>query len=180
MFNRNCLLFDEVFTVDQPDLNTVPEYHLKGDNGEFLHYEDLPSGAKAEALIPILVASCLHLPSSPHKHAIQDVFGRLVFHAWSSLCGFHVTHKGSPSGLTVEATTYLHGRSLSSLMGVPEEAFIHFVILTDFLRYHFDSLKDLSFKYRHLLSGSNDFTNVSDLLETYAGKKALTKVEKGF
>ena len=66
-----------------------------------------------------------------------------------------------------------------NLMGVPEEAFIRFVIITDFLRYHFDTAGGLSKKYRHLLS-ANDYKNVATLLKEYNGKKASTRPEKGF
>lgn len=161
----------------------VPECHLKVADGEYLSYNDLPSDAKAEALIPILVASCLQLSTSDHKHAIQDVFGRMVFHARSSLCGFHVTRKGSPSSLTAEATSHLHGHSLSSLIGSSEEAFIRFVIITDFLRYHFATVSDLAVKYRHLLSSGTKgdaYVNLSLLLETYTGVRGSCKLEKGF
>jgi hypothetical protein len=165
-----------------PALHIFPECGLKAADGEYLSYDDLPSDAKAEALIPILVASCLHLSTSDCKHAIQDVFGRMVFHARSSLCGYHVTRKGSPSSLTVEATSHLHGHSLSSLMGSSEEAFIRFVIITDFLRYHFSTVSDLAVKYCHLLSsGNNDgYMHLSTLLETYDGVKGSSKLEKGF
>ena len=66
-----------------------------------------------------------------------------------------------------------------NLMGVPEEAFIRFVIITDFLRYHFDTVGALCKKYRHLLS-ANDYNNVATLLKEYDGVKALTRPEKGF
>jgi hypothetical protein len=66
-------------------------------------------------------------------------------------------------------------------MGVPEEAFIRFVIITDFLRYHFNRLTHLSKKYRHLLSRKNeDYNAIVSLLEGYEGAKVLTKPEKGF
>jgi hypothetical protein len=65
-------------------------------------------------------------------------------------------------------------------MGAAEEAFIRFVIITDFLRYHIETVGDLSIKYAHLLSGDNEDANLSHLLETYEGVKAVTKPEKGF
>jgi hypothetical protein len=129
--------------------------------------------------MPIIVASSFSLSSSHYKHLLQDIFGRLVFQNRSSLCGFFVTQKGSVSLLTPQATSYLHGRSLLNLMGVPEEAFIRFVIITDFLRYHFDALGVFSKKYRHLLS-ANDYKNIATLLKEYDGVKALTRPEKGF
>jgi hypothetical protein len=152
---------------------------LKGDDGKYLSYSELPSRAKAEALMPVLVSSCLSLSSSPYKPVLQDIFGRLVFQNRSALCGFFITQKGSVSLLTPQATSYLHGRSLMNLMGVPEEAFIRFVIITDFLRYHFDAVGALCKKYRHLLS-ANDYNNVATLLKEYDGVKALTRPEKGF
>ena len=53
------------------------------------------------------------------------------------------------------------------------------MIITDFLRYHFDALGVLSKKYRHLLS-ANDYKNIATLLKEYDGVKALTRPEKGF
>jgi hypothetical protein len=64
-------------------------------------------------------------------------------------------------------------------MGVPEEAFIRFLILTDFLRYHFDMVGRFSKKYRHLLSDS-DYDSVTTLLKDYDGVKGCTRPEKGF
>ena len=157
--------------------NTV----LKGKDGRYLSYENLPSHAKAEALFPIIVASCLKLSSSTYKHVLQDIFGRLVFHARMSVCGFVITCKGSVSDLTDEAASYLHGRLLKNVMGMPEEAFIRFVIITDFLHYHFVSLGHLSKKYRHLLPGKNeDYNGILALLESYQGVKVNRKPEKGF
>jgi len=170
------LLFFPEFRVDNDE---VPDALLKGDDGDYLSYSDLPSRAKAEALMPIIVASSFSLSSSHYKHLLQDIFGRLVFQNRSSLCGFFVTQKGSVSLLTPQATSYLHGRSLLNLMGVPEEAFIRFVIITDFLRYHFDALGVFSKKYRHLLS-ANDYKNIATLLKEYDEVKALTRPEKGF
>jgi hypothetical protein len=180
--NVHFPIFDPMLSGGNPALNMIPECRLKEAEGEYLSYDDLPSDAKAEALIPILVSSCLHLPTSDYKHAIQDVFGRMVFHARSSLCGYHVTRKGSPSSLTVEATSHLHGRSLSSFIGSSEEAFIRFVIITDFLRYHFATVSDLAVKYRHLLSGEDNdgCVHLSRLLETYEGVRGSSKLEKGF
>lgn len=175
MFSRlsdSFAIFEQVFCEEHPvPVINITDSLLKGEEGDYLCYDDLPRHAKAEALIPILVASCLDLASSSHQSVVQDIFGRLAFHARSSLCGFHVTRKGSPSVLTIEATSYLHGRSLTSLMGAPEEAFIRFVIITDFFRYHFEAVGELSVKYRHLLD--NGVTNVAHLQETYVGVKAV-------
>ena len=56
------LLFFSEFRVDNDE---VPIALLKEVDGDYLSYSDLPSRAKAEALMPILVASCLSLSSSP-------------------------------------------------------------------------------------------------------------------
>lgn len=141
-------------------------------------FDELPSEAKAEALIPLLLSSCAHLPSSPYQHAFQDIFGRLVFYARSALCGFHVTHKGSASDLTVEAKSYLHGRSLSSLMGAPEEAFVRFVIITDFVRHHYNSVFSLVEKYKHLIADNKGYSDLNGILEDWVGTKGVP--EKGF
>jgi hypothetical protein len=66
------------------------------------------------------------------------------------------------------------------LIGSSEEAFIRFVIITDFLRYHFATVSDLAHKYTHLLSDDDGDVHLSHLLETYDGVKGLTKPEKGF
>lgn len=147
-------------------------------NGHELTFDDLPSEAKAESLIPILLASCLHLPSSPYKHAFQDIFGRLVFHARSSFCGFHVTRKGSSSDLTAEAKVYLNGRSLSSLMGASEEAFIRFLIITDFVKHHFCSIGNLLSKYDYLFHDKEKLNELNSLLMNWVGNKGCP--EKGF
>ena len=119
-------MFDHIFHVTPPEVdhekvldNTIV---LKGKDGRYLSYDELSSHTKAEALFPIIVASCLNLSSSTYKHVMQDIFGRLVFHARTSLCGFVVTRKGSDTDLTDEATSYLHGRLLKNVMGLPEEA----------------------------------------------------------
>ena len=157
--NPGFPIFDHIFNTDfQVDHDEIPATVLRGEDGEYLAYDDLPSHTKAEALFAIFVTSCLNLSSSPYQHVLQDVFGRLVFHARMSVCGFVITHKGSASNLTDAAASYLHGRALKNLMGVPEEAFIRFVIITDFLRYHFDTLGYLSKKYRHLLSARMTMT----------------------
>jgi hypothetical protein len=155
--NPGFPIFDLLFKVDfQVDNEEVQNALLKGYDGEYLSYDDLPSHAKAEALIPILVSSCLNLSSSMYKHVIQDIFGRLVFHARSALCGFYASCKGSNSELSLQAASYLHDRSMMNLFGVPEEALVCFLILTDFLRYHFDMVGWFSKKYRHLLSNDTD------------------------
>jgi hypothetical protein len=140
---------------------------------------DLPSRAKAEALIVILLSSCLNLASSPYKNVIQDVFGRLVFHSRSGLCHFVINRNGNLSDLSHEAASYLHGRALSSSMGVPEEAFVQFVIITDLIRYHFHAISDFSKKYHHLL-GDDDYKKIVLLTKDYTGAKALSKLEKGW
>ena len=152
--------------------------HLLKRDGHDLMFDELPSEAKAESLIPILLASCVHLPSSPYQHAFQDILGRLVFYARSALCGFHVTRKGSASDLTVEAKSYLHGRSLSSLMVAPEEAFVHFLIITDFVRHHYNSVCNLVAKYKHLICDNEGYSQLNALLENWVGMKGVP--EKGF
>jgi hypothetical protein len=172
---------DLIFKADfVHDDDPMPESLLKVSGcDEYLSFVDLPSRAKAEALIVILLSSCLNLASSPYKNVIQDVFGRLVFHSRSGLCRFVVNRNGNLSDLSHEAASYLHGRALSSLMGVPEEAFVRFVIITDLLRYHFHAIGDFSKKYRHLL-GDDDYKKIVLLTKDYTGAKALSKPEKGW
>jgi hypothetical protein len=175
-------IFDLVFhtNLQEMEQDKIDNTVLKGKDGQYLSYDDLPSHAKAEALFPIIVASCLNLSSS-YKHVLQDIFGHLVFHARTSVCGFVVTCRGSASDLSNEAASYLHGRFLKNLMGVPEETFIWFVIITDFLHYHYHTLGHLSKKYRHLLSRKNeDYNGIVHLHMTYEGVKDLMKPEKGF
>jgi hypothetical protein len=114
-----------------------------------------------------------------HFLGVHGTFVVLFNVQLQSLC-FHVTRKGSPSSLTVEATSHLHSHSLSSLIGSSEEAFICFVIITDFLHYHFATVSDLAHKYNHLLSDDDGDIHLSHLQETYDGVKGLTKPEKGF
>ena len=178
-FSPGFPLFDQQFNPEfVVDHDIVPEAVLKGNDSDYLRFEDLPIPAKTEALVVILVSSCLNLSSSAYKRLIQDIFGRLAFHARSGLCPFVVNRKGDPSQLTTDAAAYLHGRLLSDLMGVAEEAFIRFVILTDFLRYHFDVIVTLSKKYRHLI-GSDNYNKIAALTKSYKGTIA-NKPEKGF
>jgi hypothetical protein len=61
-------MFDGISIPDEDiPLNIVVSRLLKRNGHELMF--DLPSEAKAESLIPILLDSCLHLPSSPYKHA---------------------------------------------------------------------------------------------------------------
>jgi hypothetical protein len=126
-FNPGFRILDLIFKTNFVyDEDPMPESLLKEVSGgdEYLSFVDLPSRAKAEALIVILLSLCLNLASSPYKNVIQDVFGHLVFHSRSGLCRFSVNCNGNLSDLSHEAASYLHGRALSSLMGVPEEAFV--------------------------------------------------------
>jgi hypothetical protein len=178
-FNPGFPLFEQQFNPEfVADHDVVPEALLKGNDSDYLHFEDLPIPAKTEALVVILVSACLNLSSSAYKHLIQDIFGRLCFHARSGICPFVVNRKGDPSQLTSDAAAYLHGRCLSDLMGAAEEAFIRFVMVTDFLRYHFDVIIALSKKYRHLI-GSDNYKKIAALTNCYEGKIAK-KPEKGF
>jgi hypothetical protein len=161
-----------------PSHDIVPEAVLKGNDSHYLPFEDLPTSAKIEALLVIIVSSCLNLTASAYNRLIQDIFARLVFHGRASVCPFVVTRKGDQSQLSTDAAAHLHGRSLSTLMGVPEEAFVRFVVVTDFLRYHFDVINALAKKYRHLI-GTDNYTQIAALTKSYKGNKA-TKPEKGF
>lgn len=179
-FDPGFALFDQKFNEDFPGENVpVLRALLKGDDGNYLCFESLPDRAKAECLIPILAASCTALYKSPFKHVIQNIFGRLVFHARTSLNRFVVNRKGNLSLLTNEACSHLHGKSLVRLMGVPEEAFVRFVIITDLVRYHQDDIREYSVKYRHLL-GDDVYANISALLNKFSGRQESTRPEKGF
>jgi hypothetical protein len=148
-------------TAEDYDVDYYTFLDLNGDDGRYLTYDELPNECKAEALVPILAASCLNLPLVPFKHIIQDMFGHLVFHSQSSFIGFTVCHRDSPSVLMPKAQSYLHGKSLSSLMGPCEEAFAWFIILTELLCHHNRDLHVLSDKYQALLSFPNDEKNTS-------------------
>jgi hypothetical protein len=66
-------------------------------------------------------------------------------------------------------------------MGAQEEAFIHFVIITDLLCYHFSALSTLSILLKSFPRPCLiDCKLLSDLLNSYQGARSLTKQEKGF
>jgi hypothetical protein len=135
---------------------------------------------QAEALIVILLASCWDLPSSPHHCIIQDIFGRLLFHARSSLYAFPVNQKGSgPSALTDRACLHLNGTPLSQYMGIPEEAFVRFVLIVDVFRYHYDDIRLYAEKYKSIL-GDPSYETILAALDGYTGTKNMAKVEKGY
>jgi hypothetical protein len=176
-------ILDQVFAEGYSEKEWIPSTAstFVGTSGKFHSYEELPPPAKAATLILILVTSCLDLPSCRFNHLIQDVFGRLVFHGRSSLCSFRVSRKGRPSELTIEASSHLHGRALSTIMRPQEEAFIRFVIITDMCRYHFSALSTIcELLKKYPKSCLIDCKLLSDHLNSYQGARSLTKQEKGF
>jgi hypothetical protein len=125
----------------------------------------------------------LHVPSVLHLCLTSMLsktfcFGHLVFQNRSSNCGLFVTQKSSVSLLTPQVMSDLNGCSLMIFMGVYKEGFICFVIITNFLQYHFDMVSFLSNKYHRLLS-TNDSKNIDTLLKECDGVKARTHPKKG-
>jgi hypothetical protein len=122
----------------------------------------------------------LDLPSSPHHDILQDIFGRLAFHARSNLVTFNINRKGGGlSELSVHAAEHLHGKPLSRFMGIREEAFVRFVLIVDIFRYHYDDIPLYAEKYKYIL-GDSSYDTIVGAVGEYAGTAKLTKVEKGY
>ena len=175
-------ILDQVLAEGYSEVEWIPSAStFVGTSGKFLSYEELPPPTKAATLLLILVTSCLDLPSSRYNHLIQDVFGRLVFQGRTSLCSFRVSHKARPSQLSIEASSHLHGKLLSTIMRPQEEAYIRFVIITDICRYHFSALSTIcELLKKNPKSCLIDCSLLSDHLLSYHGARCLTKQEKGF
>ena len=80
--------------------------------------------------------------------------------------------------LMPEAKSQLNGHSLSSLMGAVEEAFVHFLIITDFMKHHFNSVCNLVTKYKYLVPEREVCSQLDSVLENWVGMKGVPK--KGF
>jgi hypothetical protein len=126
---------------------------------------------KAEALLPILLVSCLRLNSvsdvvKQHKYILQPIFAAAYFFNRSKLLPFPIQSGRIKRGdMTPKAMAHLHGKRLMDLLTPSEEAFIWFVVLLDIVRYHYESLLPALNKYINLFS-DDDTKFASDFLET--------------
>jgi hypothetical protein len=62
-------------------------------------------------------------------------------------------------------------------MGAPEEAFVHFVIITDFVCHHYNSVCNLVAKYKHLISNNIGYSDLNAILENWVGMKGVPKTD---
>jgi hypothetical protein len=126
---------------------------------------------KAEALLPILLVSCLCLNSSSsvvhqHKSILAPIFAAAYFFNRAKLLPFPIQSGRNKRGnMTPKAMAHLHGKRLMDLLTPCEEAFIRFVVLLDIIRYHSDSLVTSLEKYGILFS-AQDKAAVLDFNET--------------
>jgi len=115
---------------------------------------------KAEALLPILLVSCLRLNSSSsvvreHKSILAPIFAAAYFFNRAKILPFSIQSGRNKRGhMTPKAMSYLHGKLLMDLVTPCEEAFIRFVVLLDIMRYHPYSLEPLLEKYGILTHSS--------------------------
>jgi len=116
---------------------------------------------KAEALLPILLVSCLRLNSSSsvvreHKSILAPIFAAAYFFNRAKILPFSIQSGRNKRGhMTPKAMSYLHGKLLMDLVTPCEEAFIRFVVLLDIMRYHPYSLEPLLEKYGLLFSAQD-------------------------
>lgn len=127
---------------------------------------------KAEALLPILLVSCLRLNSSSdvvheHKSILAPILAAAYFFNRAKLFPFPIQSGRNKRGnLTPKAMAHLHGKRLMDLLTPCEEAFIRFVVLLDIMRYHSYSLMPSVSKYHMLFSGE-DRDTVIEFIDTY-------------
>jgi hypothetical protein len=102
---------------------------------------------KAEALLPILLVSCLLLNSGSsvvheNKSMLQPIFAAAYFFNRSKFLPFPIqSGRNKRCNMTPKAMAHLHGKRLMDLLTPCEEAFIWFVVLLDIIRYHSYSLE---------------------------------------
>jgi hypothetical protein len=137
----------------------------------FLSFCDLTvPREKAEALLLILLVSCLRLNSvssvvHEHKYILQPIFAAGYFFNRSKLLPFPILSGRTKRGdMTAKAMAHLHGKRLMDLLTPSEEAFIRFVVLLDIVRYHYESLLPALNKYHQLFS-DDDVECANDFLE---------------
>jgi hypothetical protein len=137
---------------------------------------------KAEALLPILLVSCLRLNSSSsvvreHKSILAPIFAAAYFFNRAKILPFSIQSGRNKRGhMTPKAMSYLHGKLLMDLVTPCEEAFIRFVVLLDIMRYHPYSLEPLLEKYGILFS-AQDKNAVLQFINTYT-KHGVEKIQQ--
>jgi hypothetical protein len=137
---------------------------------------------KAEALLPILLVSCLRLNSSSfvvhqHKSILAPIFATAYFFNHAKLLPFPIqSGKNKRGNMTPKKTmAHLHGKCLMGLLTPCEEAFLWFVVLLDIMRYHSYSLVPLLEKYGILFS-AQDKDAILEFIETYT-KHGVKKIQ---
>jgi hypothetical protein len=137
---------------------------------------------KAEALLPILLVSCLRLNSSSsvvhhHKSILAPIFAAAYFFNRAKLLPFPIQSGRNKRGnMTPKALAHLHGKRLMDLLTPGEEAFIRFVVMLDIMRYHFHSLVPSVEKYGILFS-YKDKDAFLEFIDTYM-KHGVEKIER--
>jgi hypothetical protein len=175
--DSSCRVFEEMVKYDITHncvtaFVDVGEIVLLNNNRPFRSLSDMTvPREKAEALLPILLVSCLRLNSvsacvHEHKSILQPIFAAGYFFNRSKLLPFPIQSGRIKRGdMTPQAMAHLHGKRLMDLLTPSEEAFIRFVVLLDIVRYHYESLLPALNKYINLFS-DDDTKFASDFLET--------------
>jgi hypothetical protein len=136
---------------------------------------------KAEALLPILLVSCLRLNSSSsvvleHKSILAPIFAAAYFFNRAKILPFSIQSGRNKRGhMTPKAMAYLQGKRLMDLLIPCKEAFIQFVVLLDIIRYHPYALVPLLEKYGVLFS-AQDTNAVLEFIDMYT-KHGVEKIQ---
>jgi hypothetical protein len=136
---------------------------------------------KAEALLPILLVSCLRLNSSlsivhQHKSVLVPIFAAAYFFNRAKILPFSIQSGRNKRGnMTPKAMAHLHGNCLMDLLTPCEGAFIRFVVLLDIMRYHSFSLVPLLEKCSILFS-VQDTDAILEFIKTYT-KHGVKKIQ---
>jgi hypothetical protein len=149
----------------------------------FLSLSDMiiPS-EKAEALLPILLVSCLCLSSSlsivnEDKSILAPIFAAAYFFNCAKILPFSIqSGRNKPDHMTPKAMAHLHGKRLMDLLTPCKEAFIWFVVLLDIMRYHPYSLMPLLGKYGILFS-TQDTDAILEFINMYT-KHGVEKIQQ--
>jgi hypothetical protein len=127
---------------------------------------------KAEAILAVLVVSCLRLNSScdvlhRNQDIVQPLFAAVYFFNRAKLMPFPIhLSQMKRSELTPKAMAYLHGKRVMQMLTPSEESFVRFVVLLEIIRYHSESILPILSKYESLFY-EEDHQAVKKFIETY-------------
>lgn len=188
--DSSCRVFDEMLKDDCnlpfPISDTVEDPSTINEGIPIFSLSDIiVPREKAEALLPVLVISCLRLNSSSdaldhNQYILQPLFATVYFFNRAKLMPFpiHLT-RTKRSELTPKAMAHLHGKSLMEILTPSEESFVRFVVLLEIFRYHSESLLLSLDKYNNLFS-NEDKDAVYEFLDIIKKNGVLTRTTPPF